>query len=111
MWSAFKDQKHDLFISETQTAGYLTGEQPFPIYVLNCTVLLFVRLDFGDTVYPQDLVPSCGLSIQCCKNTANFQNSYQKTNFFVVENIFFWVVFAVPTSKISEQWNMDSRKS
>ncbi|XP_075443221.1 dnaJ homolog subfamily C member 13 isoform X3 [Ascaphus truei] len=25
VWSAFKDQKHDLFISETQTAGYLTG--------------------------------------------------------------------------------------
>ncbi|ETE67442.1 DnaJ-like subfamily C member 13, partial [Ophiophagus hannah] len=25
IWSAFKDQKHDLFISETQTAGYLTG--------------------------------------------------------------------------------------
>lgn len=26
VWSAFKDQKHDLFISESQTAGYLTGE-------------------------------------------------------------------------------------
>ncbi|CDQ61738.1 unnamed protein product [Oncorhynchus mykiss] len=25
VWSAFKDQKHDLFISESQTAGYLTG--------------------------------------------------------------------------------------
>ncbi|XP_013923459.1 PREDICTED: dnaJ homolog subfamily C member 13 [Thamnophis sirtalis] len=25
IWSAFKDQKHDLFISETQTAGYITG--------------------------------------------------------------------------------------
>ncbi|XP_069504815.1 dnaJ homolog subfamily C member 13 isoform X2 [Ambystoma mexicanum] len=25
IWSAFKDQKHDLFISDTQTAGYLTG--------------------------------------------------------------------------------------
>uniref|UniRef100_A0A674K734 DnaJ homolog subfamily C member 13 n=1 Tax=Terrapene triunguis TaxID=2587831 RepID=A0A674K734_9SAUR len=25
VWSAFKDQKHDLFISETQTVGYLTG--------------------------------------------------------------------------------------
>ncbi|XP_041101155.1 dnaJ homolog subfamily C member 13-like [Polyodon spathula] len=25
IWSAFKDQKHDLFISESQTAGYLTG--------------------------------------------------------------------------------------
>ncbi|XP_032807043.2 dnaJ homolog subfamily C member 13 isoform X1 [Petromyzon marinus] len=25
VWSAYKDQKHDLFISETQTAGYLTG--------------------------------------------------------------------------------------
>ncbi|XP_059584765.1 dnaJ homolog subfamily C member 13 isoform X1 [Alligator mississippiensis] len=25
VWSAFKDQKHDLFISETQTAGYLAG--------------------------------------------------------------------------------------
>lgn len=29
VWSAFKDQKHDLFISETQTAGYLTGRDPF----------------------------------------------------------------------------------
>ncbi|KAG7231239.1 hypothetical protein INR49_012070 [Caranx melampygus] len=28
VWSAFKDQKHDLFISESQTAGYLTG---FPL--------------------------------------------------------------------------------
>uniref|UniRef100_A0A8C4HDB9 J domain-containing protein n=1 Tax=Dicentrarchus labrax TaxID=13489 RepID=A0A8C4HDB9_DICLA len=27
VWSAFKDQKHDLFISESQTAGYLTGGQ------------------------------------------------------------------------------------
>lgn len=26
IWSAFKDQKHDLFISESQTAGYLTGK-------------------------------------------------------------------------------------
>lgn len=26
VWSAFKDQKHDLFISESQTAGYLTGK-------------------------------------------------------------------------------------
>uniref|UniRef100_A0A3B4AIL1 Uncharacterized protein n=1 Tax=Periophthalmus magnuspinnatus TaxID=409849 RepID=A0A3B4AIL1_9GOBI len=25
VWSAFKDQKHDLFISDSQTAGYLTG--------------------------------------------------------------------------------------
>uniref|UniRef100_A0A8C8CS59 J domain-containing protein n=1 Tax=Oncorhynchus tshawytscha TaxID=74940 RepID=A0A8C8CS59_ONCTS len=25
VWSAFKDQKHDLFISESQTAGYITG--------------------------------------------------------------------------------------
>ncbi|XP_078270124.1 dnaJ homolog subfamily C member 13 isoform X5 [Rhinoraja longicauda] len=25
VWSAFKDQKHDLFISESQTSGYLTG--------------------------------------------------------------------------------------
>lgn len=25
VWSAFKDQKHDLFISESQTAGFLTG--------------------------------------------------------------------------------------
>uniref|UniRef100_A0A3Q2XC25 DnaJ heat shock protein family (Hsp40) member C13 n=1 Tax=Hippocampus comes TaxID=109280 RepID=A0A3Q2XC25_HIPCM len=25
VWSAFKDQKHDLFINESQTAGYLTG--------------------------------------------------------------------------------------
>ncbi|XP_053811379.1 dnaJ homolog subfamily C member 13 isoform X1 [Vidua macroura] len=25
VWSAFKDQKHDLFISDTQTSGYLTG--------------------------------------------------------------------------------------
>ncbi|XP_059801619.1 dnaJ homolog subfamily C member 13 isoform X4 [Hypanus sabinus] len=25
VWSAFKDQKHDLFISESQAAGYLTG--------------------------------------------------------------------------------------
>ncbi|KAG7262176.1 hypothetical protein CRUP_034712 [Coryphaenoides rupestris] len=25
VWSAFKDQKHDLFISESHTAGYLTG--------------------------------------------------------------------------------------
>ncbi|XP_062841489.1 dnaJ homolog subfamily C member 13-like isoform X2 [Trichomycterus rosablanca] len=25
VWSAFKDQKHDLFIRESQTAGYLTG--------------------------------------------------------------------------------------
>lgn len=32
VWSAFKDQKHDLFISETQTAGYLTGEQSLPIF-------------------------------------------------------------------------------
>jgi len=30
VWSAFKDQKHDLFISESQTAGYLTGK-PHPI--------------------------------------------------------------------------------
>ncbi|PNI96167.1 DNAJC13 isoform 8, partial [Pan troglodytes] len=28
VWSAFKDQKHDLFISESQTAGYLTGVSP-----------------------------------------------------------------------------------
>ncbi len=26
VWSAFKDQKHDLFISDSQTAGYLMGE-------------------------------------------------------------------------------------
>lgn len=26
VWSAFKDQKHDLFISDSQTAGYLTGK-------------------------------------------------------------------------------------
>uniref|UniRef100_A0A8B9HJM2 J domain-containing protein n=1 Tax=Astyanax mexicanus TaxID=7994 RepID=A0A8B9HJM2_ASTMX len=32
VWSAFKDQKHDLFISESQTAGYLTGMKCF-IYV------------------------------------------------------------------------------
>lgn len=25
VWSEYKDQKHDLFISSTQTAGYLTG--------------------------------------------------------------------------------------
>ncbi|KAJ3611304.1 hypothetical protein NHX12_021320 [Muraenolepis orangiensis] len=25
VWSAYKDQKHDLFITESQTAGYLTG--------------------------------------------------------------------------------------
>lgn len=25
VWSAFKDQKHDLFISESQTAGFLSG--------------------------------------------------------------------------------------
>lgn len=25
VWSAFKDQKHDLFISDTPIAGYLTG--------------------------------------------------------------------------------------
>lgn len=25
MWSAYKDQKHDLFISDTPIAGYLTG--------------------------------------------------------------------------------------
>lgn len=30
VWSAFKDQKHDLFISENQTAGYLTGKA-FPL--------------------------------------------------------------------------------
>uniref|UniRef100_A0A8C7D3H7 DnaJ heat shock protein family (Hsp40) member C13 n=1 Tax=Oncorhynchus kisutch TaxID=8019 RepID=A0A8C7D3H7_ONCKI len=29
VWSAFKDQKHDLFISESQTAGYLTGRNGF----------------------------------------------------------------------------------
>ena len=25
MWSAYKDQKHDLFISDTPVSGYLTG--------------------------------------------------------------------------------------
>jgi DnaJ family protein C protein 13 len=25
VWSAYKDQKHDLFISSTPVAGYLTG--------------------------------------------------------------------------------------
>ena len=25
VWSAYKDQKHDLFITETPIAGYLTG--------------------------------------------------------------------------------------
>uniref|UniRef100_A0A3B3WFR4 J domain-containing protein n=1 Tax=Poecilia mexicana TaxID=48701 RepID=A0A3B3WFR4_9TELE len=37
VWSAFKDQKHDLFISESQTAGYLTGKvlfNPFSIQSL-----------------------------------------------------------------------------
>uniref|UniRef100_A0A3B4F307 DnaJ heat shock protein family (Hsp40) member C13 n=1 Tax=Pundamilia nyererei TaxID=303518 RepID=A0A3B4F307_9CICH len=32
VWSAFKDQKHDLFISESQTAGYLTGKVFFFAY-------------------------------------------------------------------------------
>lgn len=25
VWSAYKDQKHDLFLTETSIAGYLTG--------------------------------------------------------------------------------------
>ena len=25
VWSAYKDQKHDLFISDTSISGYLTG--------------------------------------------------------------------------------------
>ena len=25
MWSEYKEQKHDLFLTNTQTAGYLTG--------------------------------------------------------------------------------------
>lgn len=36
VWSAFKDQKHDLFISESQTAGYLTGK-----------VFLYIRLSIS----------------------------------------------------------------
>ncbi|XP_035224862.1 dnaJ homolog subfamily C member 13-like [Stegodyphus dumicola] len=28
IWAEYKDQKHDLFISETQTSGYLTGGAP-----------------------------------------------------------------------------------
>jgi len=27
VWSEYKDQRHDLFISSTHTAGYLTGKQ------------------------------------------------------------------------------------
>lgn len=26
VWAEYKDQKHDLFISDTQTSGYLTGD-------------------------------------------------------------------------------------
>lgn len=35
VWSAFKDQKHDLFISDSQTAGYLTGEGIFILLFLH----------------------------------------------------------------------------
>lgn len=30
VWSAYKDQKHDLFISNTPIAGYLTGKYSPP---------------------------------------------------------------------------------
>lgn len=47
VWNAFKDQKHDLFISESQTAGYLTGTMGFH----GCR--------WSDTFWP---TPRC-----CCK--------------------------------------------
>ena len=38
VWAEYKDQKHDLFISNTPTAGYLTGK------------LTLVRSSFSDDV-------------------------------------------------------------
>lgn len=32
VWADYKDQKHDLFISSTPTAGYLTGKKYFNFF-------------------------------------------------------------------------------
>ncbi|TRY98042.1 hypothetical protein DNTS_004430 [Danionella cerebrum] len=51
VWSAFKDQKHDLFISDSQSAGFLTGD--------NLTFSFLLLL----TSLPVLLLPSCSLQV------------------------------------------------
>lgn len=41
VWAEFKDQKHDLFISNTPTAGYLTGNLALPHYRDSALLTLF----------------------------------------------------------------------
>lgn len=65
VWSAFKDQKHDLFISESQTAGYLTGKgwkRPhfaaiFP-YQTKLLISFSVNTKLVSTFFPRAVFPN-----------------------------------------------------
>lgn len=40
VWNEFKDQKHDLFITQTSNPGYLTGDLSFPTFRFELRVIL-----------------------------------------------------------------------
>lgn len=65
VWSAFKDQKHDLFISDSQTAGYLTGNHFYLSYPKTCQKSLdlpFTQVHGKQHLeyFPRPLAPSPG---------------------------------------------------
>lgn len=41
IWSQFKDQRHDLFISSTPNAGYLTGKRSAKVKMLTSDVIVW----------------------------------------------------------------------